>query len=106
MLSTTTLWMPQAASSIEAERRSNRRDGLARRLEIKRHAPAQEEAGIVIAEHEIGVGHGRLGAAHAVAGRTGIGAAECGPTLSRPTSSIAAIEPPPAPISIMSMTAP
>ena len=68
----------------EAERRSNRRDGLAGRLQIKRHAPAQEETGIVIAEHEIGVGHGRLGAAHAVAGRTGIGAGRMRADLEQP----------------------
>ena len=76
MLSTTTLWMPQAASSTERPSGSatRRRSRACRGLEVERHAAAEEEAGIVVAEHEIGVGHRRLRAAHAVAGRTGVGA--------------------------------
>ena len=58
----------------KAEWRGHRRDGLACRLEVERHAAAEEEAGVVIAEHQIGVGHGRLHAAHAIAGRARIGA--------------------------------
>ena len=74
--------MPQAAcSDREAERLGDRRHRALRRVEIERHAAAEEEARIVVAEHEIGVGHGRLRAAHAVAGRARIGARRMRPDL-------------------------
>ena len=41
---------------------------------VQRHAAAEEEAGVVVAEQEVGVGHGRLGASAPVAGRAGRGA--------------------------------
>ena len=49
-------------------------DGLARRLDVERHRAAEEEAGIEVAEDEIGIGDRRPLAAAAVAGRTRIGA--------------------------------
>src|SRR4029077_14875699 len=72
---------------------------------VEHHAPANKEVRIVVAEHGVGIRHGRLGAAAPVAGRPGSAPAECGPTRSNPTSSIETIDPPPAPISIMSITA-
>ena len=69
---------------VDAERRVLDRRGRAasatvsmrtpRRRDVELHAPAEEEAGIVVAEHEVGVGDRRLGAAEAVAGGPGIGA--------------------------------
>ncbi len=56
-------------------------DGLPRRLDVERHRPAEEEAGIEVAEDEIGIGDGRPLAAAAVAGRPGIGARGVGPDL-------------------------
>ena len=44
-------------------------DGRRRAVRVERDGAAQEEVGIDIAEGERGVGHGRLGAALAVAGR-------------------------------------
>ena len=65
---------------------------------------AEEERRVEVAEHQVGVGDGRLGAAAAVAGGPGIGArAAPGRRSSSPSASTRAIEPPPAPISIMSI---
>ena len=79
------------------------RSAASRRRDVERHAAAEEEAGIVVAEHQVGVGDRRLRAAPAVAGRAGIGAGGMRADLAagRPRR-CAAIEPPPAPISIMS----
>ena len=75
MLSTTTLWMPQAACSTDRPSGSATRAMAARAAcHVQRHGAAQEEAGVVVAEHQIGVGHGGLLAAAAVAGRAGCGA--------------------------------
>jgi hypothetical protein len=57
----------------QAQRTGDGGDGGAGRLCIQRHGAAQEEARIVIAEHQIGIGHGGKGAAAAVAGRAGGG---------------------------------
>ena len=46
---------------------------------------AKEEVGREIAQQQIGIGDGGLGAAATVAGRAGIGAGASGPTCSRPT---------------------
>ena len=46
-------------------------DGLDRRPAIEAHPPPEEVVGIDPAEHEVRVGHGRLGPARAVAGRAG-----------------------------------
>ena len=56
-----------------------------------------------VAEDDVGVGQGRLGAAVGVAGRPGIAPALRGPTWSWPASSTRTMLPPPAPISAMSM---
>ena len=50
------------------------------------------------AEHEIGIGHGRRGAAAPVAGRVRARRQRCcGPTFIRPSRPIQAMVPPPAP---------
>ncbi len=79
--SLTLWWMPQAASSTrQAERRRHALgDRPPRAVEVERHPAAEEVAGIEVAEHEVGVGDGRLGAAAAVADRAGIGAGRVGP---------------------------
>ena len=100
--------MPSAASVSErpsgSATFSDRLLGeVAARLEAAALAlGAEGRLGGDVAEHEVGVGHRRLGAAAVVAGRAR--AAEpalCGPTRRPPpSSSIQAIEPPPAPIEI------
>ena len=44
-----------------------------RRADVQLHRPAGEPGGIVTAQRQIGVGHRRMRAATAIAGRTGIG---------------------------------
>ena len=61
---------------------------LVARLEVEPHPPAGEVRGVDAAEDGVGVGHRRLAAAAAVAGRAGRGAG----TL-RPDANIAAVEP-------------
>ena len=95
---------PRRLLDREAERLGDARQRALRGRLSSRMRPPRKKAGIVVAEHQVGVGDGRLRAAHAVAGGPGSEPGESGPTLSRPTSSMAAIDPPPAPISIMSMT--
>ena len=58
---------PERLGDAVADRRLGRRP-------VERHRAAEEEAGVEIAEHEVGVGQRRPGAAAAVAGRTRIGA--------------------------------
>ncbi len=55
----------------QPERLGHRRDRLARPLGVEPHAAAEEEVGVDPAEHHVRVGHGRLGAAGAVARRPG-----------------------------------
>ena len=66
--------------------------------------PPAKRARIDPAEHEIGVGDGRRRAAAAVARGPGSAPALSGPTLRRSSWSTRAIEPPPAPISTISIT--
>ncbi len=68
-------WMPQAVSialrpSVRAHLGQRAFGGVA----IQRHAAAEEEAGIVVAQQQVGVGHRGLGAAARVARRPRIGA--------------------------------
>ena len=53
----------------EAELRAERADGLLGQLARDGQRAGRERAGRDVAEHDVGVGHGRLGAAEAVAGR-------------------------------------
>ncbi len=71
---------------------------------VEPHLAAEEEVGVEVAQHEVGVGHGRLRAAEAVATGPGRAPALSGPTRSRRSASTRAIEPPPVPISIISIT--
>ena len=50
------------------------RYGVVRGVDVERHPAARERVGLDAAEHEVGVGDGRLGAAAPVTGRTRIGA--------------------------------
>ena len=53
------------------------------RREIERHPAGVEIVGVEPAEHQVSVGHGRLGAAQAVAGRAGHGARRVRPDIER-----------------------
>ena len=81
--SLTIWWIPQAASSTLNPRGSATSRRMASRAASTSSdiAPAEEEAGIEVAEDEIGIGHGRPLAAAAVAGRPGIGAGGIGSDL-------------------------
>ena len=46
--------------------------GGPRRIQMQRHAPAQEKRGVVIAQHKVGIRHGGQFSAHAIAGGAGI----------------------------------
>ena len=98
--------MPSAASvDVEAQRLG---DPLAHRA-LRRpsrssvHLAAEEAVGAEPAEHQVGVGDGRLGAAAAVAGRTGHRAGALRADAQRLPVSTRAIEPPPVPTSWMSI---
>ena len=83
----------------EAERLGDLRfDRLARAVKIELHLAAEKAIGRQPAEHEIAVGHGRLGAALAVADRARRAPALSGPTRSAPAS-MRAMLPPPVPTS-------
>jgi hypothetical protein len=56
-------------------------DGPARRVDVEAHAPAQEEIGIEITQHEVRVRHRGLASAERVAGGAGIGPRAVGPHL-------------------------
>ena len=76
---------PGRAHAVEAERPADPRLDRARRgLAVEAHLAAEEERRIEIAEHQIGIGHGRLVAALAVAGRPRIGAGAVRPDLEQP----------------------
>ena len=49
-------------------------DRLRRRVDVERHLAAEEEVGVEVAEHEVGVGDRGLRPAAAVTGRAGVGA--------------------------------
>ena len=72
-----------AASDLDAQRFGQTVEGAVGRGAIDLHGAAQEEVGIEIAQSEIGVGHRGLGAAAAVAGRPGLGAAALGSDIER-----------------------
>ena len=76
MFSSTISLTPNAASRrFEAERRADRLvDGDARLVGRELDRAAGEVAGIDAAQHDVGIGHGGLGAAAAVARRAGLGA--------------------------------
>ena len=109
MFSSTTSLMPRrrirrrAAASVRAGSSTARCDRSRGRSVI---APPAKYAGIDAAEHEVGIGDGRLGAAAAVAGRAGLraGAAADRRCIWPHAVVDRAMEPPPAPISIISMT--
>ena len=65
---------PRRVDRAEAELSAHVRQRALRRVAIQRHAAAEEEAGIVIAQQQIGVGHRRFRAAARVARRPRIGA--------------------------------
>ena len=85
---------------VEAERRGRACRRRSSRTCVDRHRPrhGQQPLRVEPAEHQVGVGDGRLGAAAAVADRARARSPrDCGPTCSMPAASIEAIEPPPAP---------
>ena len=69
---------------------------------VECHAPAEEAVRVDDPEHDVGVGDRRPGAAASVADRAGIGARALGPDAEQPVARRVAIEPPPAPIAVMS----
>ena len=76
-----------------------------RRAVVEAHPPGEEVLGVEAAEQQVRVGDGRLGAAAAVADRPRAAApALRGPTRRKPPASTQAIEPPPAPIDLMSIS--
>jgi hypothetical protein len=94
--------MPRAASRGEAERGRQALDPAVGGVDVQRDLAA-EQVGRDAAEHHVGVGDGRFGAALGVAERAGVGARRAGPTLSVPSGLIQAIDPPPAPTVTMSI---
>ena len=72
--------MPKAASSTLTPSGPAMRRSIASRAaaDVEAHAAAEEGGRVEVAEHEVGVGHRRLAAAEAVAGRAGIGARRVG----------------------------
>ena len=56
---------------VEAERLGDRRDRALGGGDVERHLAAEEAVGAEAAEHEVGIGDGRRGAAERVAGRPG-----------------------------------
>ena len=68
--------MPHAASSTVSPSGSATcvADRGPRRLDVEAHVAAEEEPGVEVAEHEVGVRHGRTRPAAAVAGGAGVGA--------------------------------
>ena len=65
---------PRRLNWREAEAAADRGERALGGGAIERHAAAEEEGGIVVAEQQVSVGNGGLGAAAAVAGGAGIGA--------------------------------
>ena len=65
-------------------------------------SPPRKWSALKIAQHQVGVGDGRILSAASITDGPGTEPALCGPTLSRPRSLIEAMLPPPAPISIIS----
>ena len=81
-----------------------REDSLRRRADVEtRELVADRAFRVDAAEHHVGVGQRRARVAAAVAGRPGSEPALSGPTWRRPPLSTLAIEPPPAPIVVISI---
>src|SRR5882724_8119526 len=76
MFSLTTSWMPHATSVSDRPTRLASRSSAAR--------AAGEVVGVQIAEQEVRVGHGRLGAAEPVGGRTRVRARAARADLEQP----------------------
>ena len=83
MFSLTTWWMPQAASVRRRGRVARRTASTTARAASTSSviAPPRKKAGSRIAEQQVGVGHGRLAPAAAVAGRAGLRAGAVRPDL-------------------------
>ena len=96
--------MPSAHSRASSPSASaSRSTARVRGVGVERDAAGQRRVGVEVAEHEVGVGHRRLGAAAAVAGGAGLGArASAARRAARRPASRQAIEPPPAPTVWMS----
>ena len=96
-------WIPRAASRAGGRPRRRLRDRGLGELARDREVAGGQLPGRDVAEHDVGVGHGRLLAA---AARSRPARARrrrsAGPTCSAPAGSTQAIEPPPAPTSAMS----
>ena len=74
MFSLTTWWTVQAARSIVEPERIGQPflDRPSGGVEIELHAAAQEVSRVEVAQHQVGVGDGRLLPAAAVASRAGL----------------------------------
>ena len=86
-----------------AARRRASSSARSARLDVEPHLAAEEAVGAEPAEHEVGVGDGRLGAAAAVADRARLRARALRPDMQARRPSTRAIEPPPVPTSWMSI---
>ena len=74
--------MPSAASMrVTPSGSATASSAAAAASAVEPHPAAEEVVGIQVAEDEVGVGHGRLDAAAAVAGRPGVGARRARPDL-------------------------
>ncbi len=104
MFSVTRRWMPSRRLASARARAARRSGHGAWRRAVELHPAPEEEVRVVVAEREVRVGHGRLDAAAPVAGRPGIGPRRARPDLEEAHLVDGAIDPPPAPISIMSIT--
>src|SRR5690606_3154658 len=60
---------PGSVHRSYAEPRTECREGCFRRVTVETHLAAEEAIGVEVAEHEVRIGDGRLGAAAAVAYR-------------------------------------
>ena len=67
--------------AVDAEPAGDAIDGGLGGAAIEARAAAEEVVGIEEAEHQVGVGHGRLGAAAAIAGRSRLRAGALGPDV-------------------------
>ena len=93
-----------AAWTVERSSGTDVFDHRSARRAIEPHGTAGERRRVDTTEHEISIGHGRLRAAATVAAGPGSEPALSGPTAMRRSVSTRAIEPPPAPISTISIT--
>ena len=75
---------PGGVDRAEPDLRADASHRAFRRRGIQRHPSAEKEAGIIPAQHEVRVGHCRLRAATAVAGRARIGTRAFRPDAQQP----------------------